>query len=61
MELSPDISVATFLSEALQMKNANTANRIQTAVLDKAIDLSTASVATLLEMMDPGQTLDVVV
>ena len=61
MEISPDISVSTYLSEALQMKNANTASRIQTAVLDRAIDLSTASVATLLEMMEPGQSLDVVV
>ena len=61
MEVSTDLSVAAAMKEALQLRNAGVAGQLQTKVLDKAIDIGVASVATLLEMMEPGASLDVTV
>lgn len=59
MEVGTDMSVSAAMKEALQLRNAGIAGKLQTKVLDKAIDIGVARVSTLLEMLEPGASLDV--
>lgn len=61
MEFSSDLSITAGLQEAMAAKNAASADKVQAEVLDKALDIGTEAVAKILEMMEPGSHLDVLV